>query len=95
MKMENLTSKEILAINLKYYRYQHKLSQEKFVDLLKSSLSYINQLENGQRNPSLDMLDKIARKLNIETHLLLKYDKKHIVSLKRIDQKNNVIKNDK
>jgi len=91
--MQKLTSREILAINLKYYRYQHKLSQEKFVELLKSSLTYINQLENGQRNPSLDMLDKIAKKLKIETWLLLKYDKKHIIPLKRIDQKNNIPKN--
>lgn len=91
--MQNLTSREILAINLKYYRYQHKLSQEKFVDLLKSSLTYINQLENAQRNPSIDMVDKIAKKLKIDAYLLLKYNENHIIPLKRIDQKNNIPKN--
>lgn len=90
--MPKLTSRQIFAINLKYYRYQHKLSQEKFVDMLKSSLTYINQLENAQRNPSLDMIDKIANKLNIQSYLLLKYDEKHFIPLKRIDQKNNIPK---
>lgn len=44
-----MASKDILAINLKYYRYQYNLSQEKFAEFLGSILPYINQLENGRR----------------------------------------------
>ena len=46
--MEKLKSKDILAINLKYYRYKNKLSQEKFAEMLGSTLPYINQLENAE-----------------------------------------------
>ena len=34
---------EILAINLRYYRMKHNLSQEKFAEILGTSLSYLNQ----------------------------------------------------
>ena len=60
--MENLKSKDILAINLKYYRYKNNLSQEKFAEMLGSTLPYINQLENGRRKPTLELLDKYATK---------------------------------
>ncbi len=89
-----MTSKEILAINLKYYRFKYNLSQEKFADVIGSNLTYINQLENCKRKPTIDMLDKIAnnlnkfdKDLNITTSELLKYDKKHITSFERIDEK--------
>ncbi len=36
---------EILSINLKYYRMQYNLSQEKFAEILGTSLSYLNQIE--------------------------------------------------
>lgn len=89
-----MTSKEILAINLKYYRFKYNLSQEKFADVIGSNLTYINQLENCKRKPTIDMLDKIAnnlnkfdKDLNITASELLKYDKKHITSYERIDEK--------
>ena len=37
---------EILAINLKYYRKKYNLSQEKFAEVLGTTLSYLNQIEN-------------------------------------------------
>lgn len=85
--MKPLNSREILAINLKYYRYQMKLSQEKFGALLGSSLTYINNLENAKRNPSIDTLDKIAKCFKITTATLLTYNEKHIITLSRVDQK--------
>ena len=33
---------EILSINLKYYRMHYNLSQEKFAEVLGTSLSYLN-----------------------------------------------------
>ena len=34
------------------------MSQEKFTEILGSTLPYINQLENGKRKPKLKLLDK-------------------------------------
>lgn len=87
--MEKLKSKDILAINLKYYRYKNKLSQEKFAEMLGSTLPYINQLENGRRKPTLELLDKFANKLNVTSAELITYNEKHNIEAKRIDEKNN------
>ena len=85
--MENLKSKDILAINLKYYRYKNKLSQEKFAEMLGSTLPYINQLENGRRKQTLELLDKFAKKLNTTSADLITYNEDHFVMAKRIDEK--------
>lgn len=86
--MEKISCKNILAINMKYYRYQVKLSQEKLAYSLGASLSYINNLENAKRNPSLETLEKISECFNITLAELLTYNKKHIINLSRVDQKN-------
>ena len=38
-------SREILSMNLKYYRQKYNLSQEKFAEKVGSNLVYINELE--------------------------------------------------
>lgn len=88
-------SKQILSINLKYYRLKYKLSQEKLAEVVGSSLAYIGQMEKGKRNPSMDMLDKIANGMNnnlkpcpdITSSDLIKYDKNHLTSFSRVDEK--------
>lgn len=86
-KLKKLKSKDILAINLKYYRYKLNLSQEKFAEMLNSTLPYINQLENGKRKPTLELLDKFANKLNISSAELITYNEKHYLTNKRIDER--------
>ena len=90
------SSKEILSMNLKFYRLKYNLSQEKFAEKVGSNLVYINELENCRRKPTIDMLDKIAdgindnidSKLNITASDLIKYDKDHITNFTRIDRQN-------
>lgn len=89
------SSKEILSMNLKYYRKVYNLSQEQFGEQVGSNLTYINDLENCKRKPTIDMLDKIAdgmnknidSKLNMTADILIRYDKNHKTNFKRIDQK--------
>lgn len=87
-------SKKNLAINLKYYRQKYNLSQEKFAEIIDSNLVYVNQLENGRRKPTIDMLDKICnnlnkydKTLNLTSSDLLKYNEKHITNYQRIDER--------
>ena len=88
-------SREILSMNLKYYRQKYNLSQEKFAEKVGSNLVYINELENCKRKPTIEMLDKIAegmnknidRKLKMTAKDLLKYDKTHRTTFNRIDEK--------
>lgn len=88
-----MDSRTILATNIKYYRYKYNLSQEKLAEICNCSLVYINQVENEDRNVSIDILDKLKDGLNKEFDLkisssdLLKYDESHITNYSRIDEK--------
>ena len=55
---------ELLAMNLKYYRKNYNLSQEKFAEVLGTTLSYLNQIEN--------------KKFDVKSEDLIKYNKKTI-----------------
>lgn len=85
---------ENLSINLKYYRKKYNLSQEKFADILGTTLSYLNQIENNKVDIKSSTIDKFAKNLNeydkelkIQSEDLVKYDESHITNFTRIDEK--------
>ena len=69
-----MSTREILAINLKYYRYKLNLSQGKFAEKL------------VRRKSSLELIDKFADKLGVSAAKLLTYNPKHIIK-QRINSK--------
>lgn len=85
---------EILAINLKYYRKKYNLSQEKFAEILGTSLSYLNQIENNKVDVKSSTIDKFAKNINeydknanIKSENLVRYSKNHITNFNRIDER--------
>lgn len=78
---------------MKYFRYESKLSQEKFAEALGTNLLYEYHLEKGKRNPSLQMLDKISSNISkllnykISSSDLITYDENKIIKAKRIDER--------
>ena len=85
---------EVLAINLKYYRKKYKLSQEKFAEILGTTLSYLNQIENKKVDVKASTIDKFTSNINkfdknenITFEDLIKYNKNHITNYSRIDEK--------
>ena len=85
---------EILSMNLKYYRMKYHLSQERFSEVLGTSLSYLNQIENKKVDVRMSTVDKFARnislydeKSNINPEYLLTYKKEHITNYPRIDSR--------
>ncbi|MBQ0051089.1 MAG: helix-turn-helix transcriptional regulator [Treponema sp.] len=70
MKTEHSLAENFRA-NLRYYRKQNNLSQEKLSEKLNKNQNYINMIESGKSTPPLDMIDEIARVLNINSILLL------------------------
>ena len=54
---------EILAINLKYYRHKYHLSQEKFAEILNTTLSYYNQIEKNRVDVKASTIDRFSKKL--------------------------------
>ena len=89
-----MTLCENLAINLKYYRKKYNLSQEKFAEILGTTLSYLNQIENVKVDVKSSTIDKFAKNINlydkkvkIKSEELVTYKKEHITSFTRIDER--------
>ncbi|MGM9882143.1 MAG: helix-turn-helix domain-containing protein [Bacilli bacterium] len=85
---------EILSINLKYYRKKYNLSQEKFAEILGTTLSYLNQIENNKVDVKCSTIDKFAQNINeydkkahIKSEDLVKFNKEHITNFSRIDER--------
>ena len=58
--------RDIFIRNLKYYRKQSGLSQEKLSYAINMSMNYINQLENKNSFPPPEIIDKISNVLKIK-----------------------------
>ena len=78
---------KILGINLKYYRFLEKQSQEDFYSNHKLSIKHLANIERGKVNVTLKEVEKIGKALNIKPIDLLIFDERKIISKKRIDQK--------
>nr|AGS53528.1 hypothetical protein [uncultured bacterium contig00055] len=62
--------KEILAANIKENRRKKGLTQEKLAELADMSLHYLAMLELGNNFPSGEMLEKLAKALDIQAFQL-------------------------
>ncbi len=82
-----MKTKELVGRNLKYLRYKSGLSQEEFYTSHNLSFKYLAMVERGEINVTVDFLDRLAKKLKVDTSELLVNDNKRIVNKKRIDAK--------
>ncbi|MBQ7905787.1 MAG: helix-turn-helix transcriptional regulator [Spirochaetaceae bacterium] len=62
--------RHIFIQNLKYYRKQAGLTQEKLAEKIEMSTSYIGDMEARERFPSAETIDKIADALDISVSML-------------------------
>lgn len=62
---------KVFGTNLKRYRREEGLSQERFAELCGLHRTYISGIECCQRNVSLENVQKIADALGIEAYRLL------------------------
>jgi len=61
----------IMQILIKKIRKELGLSQPQFAEKVGMSLQYLRDLEHNRYTPSLQMLDKIAKALNISINNLI------------------------
>ena len=66
---------KVFIFNMKKYRKKRRISQMKLAEMLETSTSYIGEIEINSRVPSLAMVEKIAKALNIEPFRLFIDDK--------------------
>lgn len=63
---------KVFGTNIRKYREEKKISQEKFAEMSGLHRTYISDVERFQRSISLGNVQKIADALEIETYLLFK-----------------------
>ena len=56
---------KIVGQRIRNYRTQQKLSQERLAELSGCHPTYIGQVERGEKNPTLESIEKIASALNV------------------------------
>lgn len=66
--MKNI--KKLFGSNVRKYRLDKNLSQEKLADLSGLHRTYISAVERAERSIALDNIEKIAIALNIEVYKL-------------------------
>ena len=67
-----MKAQEQLGMRIRFLRQQLRLSQEDLALNANVNKNYISDLENGRRNPSLDILERIAVAFNITLAELFK-----------------------
>ncbi|MDY4755962.1 MAG: helix-turn-helix transcriptional regulator [Candidatus Faecousia sp.] len=65
---------KVFGSNVRQYRMQRNLSQEKFAELCGLHRTYISDIECFRRSISLDNIQKIADALEIDTYKLFLED---------------------
>ena len=68
-------SRKIFARNLKEARVKQGLSQEELADIAGLHRTYVGSVERGERNISIDNMERLASALNITIQDLLNADK--------------------
>lgn len=66
----------VFGTNLRKYRNELGVSQEKFAEMCGLHRTYISDIERFQRSIALENVQKIADALNIETYKLFVEDNK-------------------
>ena len=69
-----LTSMELVGLNMKWYRYQNKMTQEDFANQTRFKMAYISIIETEDANLTCKNIDYIANVLNIKQELLFRED---------------------
>ena len=67
-----MTITKQLGMRIRYLRKTKKMSQEDLALEAEVNKNYISDLERGERNPTLKIMEKIAKALDIDLATLFK-----------------------
>jgi transcriptional regulator with XRE-family HTH domain len=60
-----MDGRRLVAWNLRRWRVERGLSQEKLAVDARVDRTYVSSLERGKENPTVDLLDRLAKALSI------------------------------
>ncbi len=66
-----MTLRQNLAANLRRLRAERELSQDDFAALVDVHRTYINHLEGAKRSPTIDVIEKMMKRLEVSITDLL------------------------
>lgn len=66
-----MTLPEIIGLNVKWYRYQNRLTQAQYANKINFKVEYLSIVENGKVNLTCKNLDVLAKSFHIPPELLL------------------------
>ena len=85
----------VLAYNIKKCRKTKGLTQEQLAEKAQTSTNYLGSIETGKKYPSPQMMDKLAKALDINPLELFNKESPNIQSIKRsLEEKIQEVLND-
>ena len=66
-----MTLRQIIGLNVKWYRYQNHLTQEQYDNKIKFKVAYVSVIETGKINLTCKNLEILAKSFHIPPELLL------------------------
>ncbi len=66
-----MTLPEIIGLNVKWYRYQNRLTQAQYANKIKFKVAYLSIVESGKVNLTCKNISLLAKSFHIPPELLL------------------------
>ena len=77
--------RSLFGKNLKYYRFQSRLTQEKLAEKINISPTYLSEIERGMHSLDFDKIEKLCKCLNVEPFQLFLPHNHNVNLPRRID----------
>ena len=71
MPKQKISARQIFAANLRKFRKSRDLSQEALAELAGLHRTYIGSVERGERNITIDNMERLAKALGVTIQNLL------------------------
>ena len=79
-----METKKLVGLRIKELRKSRGLSQEQLAEKANINAKYLSRMERGTENPTLDMLIKLSRALEVEMWEM--FDFGHVLSHKELKE---------
>ena len=73
---DTVNLKQIFGKNVRYYRFEKNMTQEKFAERVDLNASYVSELENGKYGPTFEKVEEIAKAHKATPYILFEQRKK-------------------
>jgi len=67
---------ETVSFNIRILRLKRRMSQEKLADLMGVNRNYVGMIERGESSPTVSILEKAAKALDVEPAELMREEKR-------------------